>query len=190
MDPRPRERPWPFQGPISGRMTVRREVRWRTVWRPSPAPTCCSTPTTPSTGTPGARRPSRRPEAEDRPIFLSIGYSTCYWCHVMERESFSDPEVARAMNESFVNIKVDREERPDVDEIYMIATQLLTRARGLAELGVPDAGPRALLRRHLLPSPRRPGEARVLAGAAGASPGLAPPAPRADAAGRGRSQTP
>ncbi len=67
---------------------------------------------------------------EDRPIFLSVGYSTCYWCHVMERESFSDPEVARAMNESFVNIKVDREERPDIDEIYMTATQLMTRAGG------------------------------------------------------------
>jgi len=67
---------------------------------------------------------------DDRPIFLSVGYSTCYWCHVMERESFSDPEVARAMNEGFVNVKVDREERPDVDEIYMAATQLLTRSGG------------------------------------------------------------
>lgn len=68
--------------------------------------------------------------ADDRPIFLSVGYSTCYWCHVMERESFTDPEVARAMNEGFVNVKVDREERPDVDEIYMAATQLLTRSGG------------------------------------------------------------
>jgi uncharacterized protein YyaL (SSP411 family) len=68
--------------------------------------------------------------SEDRPIFLSVGYSTCYWCHVMERESFSDPEIARAMNQSFVNVKVDREERPDVDEIYMTATQLLTRSGG------------------------------------------------------------
>jgi uncharacterized protein YyaL (SSP411 family) len=68
--------------------------------------------------------------AEDRPIFLSVGYSTCYWCHVMERESFSDPEIARAMNDSFVCVKVDREERPDVDEIYMTATQLMTRSGG------------------------------------------------------------
>jgi uncharacterized protein YyaL (SSP411 family) len=68
--------------------------------------------------------------SEDRPIFLSVGYSTCYWCHVMERESFTDPETARAMNEAFVNVKVDREERPDVDEIYMTATQLLTRSGG------------------------------------------------------------
>ncbi len=66
----------------------------------------------------------------DRPIFLSIGYSTCYWCHVMERESFSDPAIAEALNEGFVCIKLDREERPDLDEIYMAATQLLTRSGG------------------------------------------------------------
>jgi uncharacterized protein YyaL (SSP411 family) len=71
-----------------------------------------------------------RAHAEDKPIFLSIGYSTCYWCHVMERESFSDPEIARELNDGFVCIKVDREERPDVDEIYMVATQLITRAGG------------------------------------------------------------
>jgi uncharacterized protein YyaL (SSP411 family) len=57
-------------------------------------------------------------KAEDKPIFLSIGYSTCHWCHVMEHESFEDPEVAKAMNNSFVSIKVDREERPDIDNIY------------------------------------------------------------------------
>jgi uncharacterized protein YyaL (SSP411 family) len=71
-----------------------------------------------------------RAREEDKPIFLSIGYSTCYWCHVMERESFSSPEVARQMNEGFVCVKVDREERPDVDEIYMTATQLITRSGG------------------------------------------------------------
>jgi len=63
---------------------------------------------------------------DDRPIFLSVGYSTCYWCHVMERESFSDPETAALMNRDFVNIKLDREERPEVDEIYMAATQILS----------------------------------------------------------------
>ncbi|HET7292636.1 MAG TPA: thioredoxin domain-containing protein [Vicinamibacteria bacterium] len=68
--------------------------------------------------------------AEDKPIFLSIGYSTCYWCHVMERESFSDGEIARELNEHFVSIKLDREERPDIDEIYMTATQLLTQSGG------------------------------------------------------------
>jgi uncharacterized protein YyaL (SSP411 family) len=67
---------------------------------------------------------------EDRPIFLSVGYSTCYWCHVMERESFSDPAIADALNEGYVSIKLDREERPDLDEIYMAATQLLTRSGG------------------------------------------------------------
>jgi uncharacterized protein YyaL (SSP411 family) len=67
---------------------------------------------------------------EDKPIFLSVGYSTCYWCHVMERECFSDPEIANQMNEGFVSIKLDREERPDLDEIYMMATQLLTHSGG------------------------------------------------------------
>jgi hypothetical protein len=71
-----------------------------------------------------------RARAEDRPIFLSVGYSTCYWCHVMERESFSDPDLARELNEGFVCVKVDREERPDLDEIYMTATQLITRSGG------------------------------------------------------------
>ncbi|MEO8277147.1 MAG: DUF255 domain-containing protein [Thermoanaerobaculia bacterium] len=69
-------------------------------------------------------------KAEDKPIFLSVGYSTCFWCHVMERESFSDPAIAGLMNEEFVNIKVDREERLDLDEIYMLATQLLTGQGG------------------------------------------------------------
>ena len=64
------------------------------------------------------------------PIFLSVGYSTCYWCHVMERECFEDAAIAKLLNESFVCVKVDREERPDVDEIYMTAVQLLTRRGG------------------------------------------------------------
>jgi uncharacterized protein YyaL (SSP411 family) len=71
-----------------------------------------------------------RAREEDKPIFLSVGYSTCYWCHVMERESFSSPEIAREMNEGFVCVKVDREERPDVDEIYMAATQIISRSGG------------------------------------------------------------
>jgi len=71
-------------------------------------------------------------EARERnlPIFLSIGYSTCYWCHVMERESFENEEIAAIMNERFVCIKVDREERPDVDDIYMSATQLISGGGG------------------------------------------------------------
>ncbi len=66
----------------------------------------------------------------DRPIFLSIGYSACHWCHVMEHESFEDPEVARILNDHFVSIKVDREERPDLDQIYMTAVQMLTGQGG------------------------------------------------------------
>ena len=65
-----------------------------------------------------------------KPIFLSVGYSTCYWCHVMERQVFENPEIAALMNEHFVNIKVDREERPDVDDIYMAAVQLITQRGG------------------------------------------------------------
>jgi len=71
-----------------------------------------------------------RARAEDKPIFLSIGYSACHWCHVMEHESFEDPSIAAVMNEHFINIKVDREERPDLDQIYMAAVQLITRRGG------------------------------------------------------------
>ncbi len=67
---------------------------------------------------------------ENKPIFLSIGYSACHWCHVMERESFEDPEIAGILNRKFVSIKVDREERPDLDDIYMTAVQMLTGAGG------------------------------------------------------------
>src|SRR3954449_8230309 len=67
-----------------------------------------------------------RAREEDRPILLSVGYSACHWCHVMERESFEDPETAAYMNEHFVNVKVDREERPDVDAIYMEAVQAIS----------------------------------------------------------------
>src|SRR3954447_3194177 len=62
----------------------------------------------------------------DRPLLLSVGYSACHWCHVMERESFEDAETAAVMNERFVSVKVDREERPDVDSIYMTAVQHMT----------------------------------------------------------------
>ena len=71
-----------------------------------------------------------RAKKENKLIFLSVGYSTCYWCHVMEREVFSNPEIAALMNRDFINIKIDREERPDLDEIYMTATQLLTQRGG------------------------------------------------------------
>ena len=68
--------------------------------------------------------------AEDKPILVSIGYSACHWCHVMERESFEDPVVAAVMNERFVNIKIDREERPDLDQLYMNAVQVMTGSGG------------------------------------------------------------
>ena len=72
----------------------------------------------------------RRARDENRPILLSIGYSACHWCHVMEHESFEDESIAKLMNESFVCIKVDREERPDLDEIYMAATLTLNQGQG------------------------------------------------------------
>jgi uncharacterized protein YyaL (SSP411 family) len=67
---------------------------------------------------------------EDKPVLVSVGYSACHWCHVMERESFEDPEIAGLMNDLFVNVKVDREERPDVDQIYMQAVQAMTGRGG------------------------------------------------------------
>ncbi|HEU4393808.1 MAG TPA: thioredoxin domain-containing protein [Solirubrobacterales bacterium] len=72
----------------------------------------------------------QRARDEDRPLLLSVGYSACHWCHVMERESFEDPETAAYMNEHFVNVKVDREERPDVDAIYMEAVQAISGQGG------------------------------------------------------------
>ncbi|WP_419161249.1 thioredoxin domain-containing protein [Candidatus Palauibacter sp.] len=84
-----------------------------------------------------------RARAEDRPIFLSIGYATCHWCHVMERESFEDPDVAALLNRDFVAIKMDREERPDVDGVYMTVCQLMTGQGGwpLTIVMTPDKQP-------------------------------------------------
>jgi len=79
----------------------------------------------------------------DRPIFLSIGYSTCHWCHVMAHESFEDEAVARAINDAFLPVKVDREERPDVDAVYMAACMAMTGSGGwpLTVLLTPDQKP-------------------------------------------------
>lgn len=79
----------------------------------------------------------------DKPIFLSIGYSTCHWCHVMEKESFENEEIAKLMNKSFINIKVDREARPDIDNIYMTVCQMLTGSGGwpLTIIMTPDKKP-------------------------------------------------
>ena len=79
----------------------------------------------------------------DRPIFLSIGYAACHWCHVMERESFEHEATARALNDRFVSIKVDREERPDLDSIYMSAVQAMTGSGGwpMSVFLTPDGAP-------------------------------------------------
>ncbi len=84
-----------------------------------------------------------RAKALNRPVLLSVGYSTCHWCHVMERESFEDEEIARFINEHFIAIKVDREERPDVDDIYMKAVNLLTGRGGwpMTVVMTPDREP-------------------------------------------------
>src|SRR5256884_5370076 len=84
-----------------------------------------------------------RAKREDRPILLSIGYAACHWCHVMAHESFEDPETARLMNEQFVCVKVDREERPDLDSIYMDAVQALTGHGGwpMTAFLTPDGTP-------------------------------------------------
>ncbi|MHC4191965.1 MAG: thioredoxin domain-containing protein [Planctomycetota bacterium] len=84
-----------------------------------------------------------RAKKEDKPIFLSIGYSTCHWCHVMEYESFENERIAEIMNEHFVSIKVDREQRPDVDGIYMNAVQMMTGSGGwpLSAFLTPDSKP-------------------------------------------------
>src|ERR1700680_1843172 len=71
-----------------------------------------------------------RARAEDKPVLLSVGYSACHWCHVMAHESFEDAATAARMNELFVNVKVDREERPDVDAVYMQAVQAMTGGGG------------------------------------------------------------
>jgi uncharacterized protein YyaL (SSP411 family) len=85
----------------------------------------------------------RKARLEDKPVFLSIGYSTCHWCHVMARESFEDPVVAGLMNEAFVAIKVDREERPDIDGVYMTVCRMMTGSGGwpLTIVMTPDKRP-------------------------------------------------
>ncbi len=85
----------------------------------------------------------KKAKEEDKPVFLSIGYSTCHWCHVMEEESFEDEEIAKLMNDAFISIKVDREERPDIDSVYMSVCQMLTGAGGwpMTIIMTPDKKP-------------------------------------------------
>jgi uncharacterized protein YyaL (SSP411 family) len=85
----------------------------------------------------------KKAASEDKPIFLSIGYSTCHWCHVMEHESFENEEIAQMMNDTFVCVKVDREERPDIDHVYMAVTQMMTGHGGwpMTVVMTPDKKP-------------------------------------------------
>ena len=138
---------------------------------------------------PWGREALERAAELDRPILLSIGYSACHWCHVMERESFEDAETARFMNEHFVPIKVDREERPDVDSIYMEAVQGMTGHGGwpltafLDTEGVPFYGGT-----YFPPDPA-PGDAELPDGDGGRGPELGHPA-RADPRGGGADPQP
>src|SRR6202140_2761884 len=98
---------------------------------------------TPFAWSPGAREALARARTEHKPILLSIGYSACHWCHVMARESFEDPQTAALMNRDFVAIKVDREERPDLDQVYMRAVQAMTGSGGwpMTVFLLPDGTP-------------------------------------------------
>ncbi|MGW8315268.1 MAG: thioredoxin domain-containing protein [Bacteroidales bacterium] len=85
----------------------------------------------------------KKAQAEDKLMVVSIGYSTCHWCHVMERESFEDPDVARLMNAHFISVKIDREERPDLDHLFMTAVQMMNQQGGwpLNCVALPDGRP-------------------------------------------------
>ena len=106
--------------------------------------------------------------ARDVPVLLSVGYAACHWCHVMAHESFEDEATAAYMNEHYVNIKVDREERPDVDAVYMAATTAMTGQGGWPMTVRAQPRGRAVLRGHLLPGPAAAGPAGLPAGAGGA----------------------
>ena len=141
--------------------------RCPTAWPTRKARICCSTPRIQWTGIPGATRRLRGRVTEDKPIFLSVGYSTCHWCHVMEHESFEQASVADVLNQSFVSIKVDREERPGRrPRLHDVRAGHHRRGR-LAHERVADAGAEAVLRRHLLPAGVALQPAWVRRGAAG-----------------------
>jgi uncharacterized protein YyaL (SSP411 family) len=99
---------------------------------------------------------------EDKPIFLSIGYSTCHWCHVMAHESFEDPKVAKLMNDTFVNIKVDREERPEIDKIYMTVCQMIRRSCGWPLTIIMDADKHPFTAATYIPKASRIGQMGML----------------------------
>ena len=130
------------------------------IWQTRTPHICCSMPQTPWIGIPGGRRRLDAARRQNKPIFLSIGYSACHWCHVMERESFEDVHTAELLNSNFIAIKVDREQRPDLDSIYMQASQALTGSGGwpLSVFLTPDLRPFYAgtyfppVRRHNLPA--------------------------------------
>ena len=126
-----------------------------------------STRTIPSTGSAGAMTRSTQARARDVPIFLSVGYAACHWCHVMERESFVDDGTARYLNDHFVSIKVDREERPDVDGIYMEAVQAMTGRGGWPMSVFLTPGRSTVLRGYVLPRHAASWDAVVPPGARG-----------------------
>jgi uncharacterized protein len=101
-------------------------------------------------------------QKENKPVFLSIGYSTCHWCHVMERESFEDNEVAALMNEAFISIKVDREERPDIDTVYMKICQIMTGSGGWPLTIIMTPGKKPFFAGTYLPKESRFGRAGML----------------------------
>lgn len=93
----------------------------------------------------------QKAKEENKPVFLSIGYSTCHWCHVMEKESFEDEETAEILNANYVSIKVDREERPDIDMVYMEVCQETDRAGRLAADDYYDGGAETVFCGNLFP---------------------------------------
>ena len=117
-------------------------------------------------------------EQRDLPVFLSVGYAACHWCHVMAHESFEDDATAAYLNEHFVCVKVDREERPDVDAVFMAATQALTGQGGWPMSVFLTPGPATVLRRHLLSATGRTRAAVVRRGAGGDRRRLAGPTRR------------
>ena len=98
---------------------------------------------------PWGKESLNRAKEEGKPIFLSIGYSACHWCHVMAHESFEDEEIAKIMNENFINIKVDREERPDIDDIYQRVCQLTSGYWGVAVISISHSGSKTFLCRNI-----------------------------------------
>ena len=120
-----------------------------------------------------------RAAGEDKPIFLSIGYSACHWCHVMERESFENEAIARLLNTHFVPVKVDREERPDLDQIYMSAVQIMTGRGGwpMSVFLTPDGRP--FYGGTYWPPTARHGNARLRSGVVGRGRSVARAAPQA-----------